>query len=427
MQKKEKKTFADKVRYRHRYVGKTFMLFVLTAFQWISFLPVIFSKEVDGLKVALLLCLYVSFEWMYVIFMHFAMKKTNFELEFIAFFLSGIGMCLIASADGSKAMLKQMVTVIVGVFLYDFILWFIKDVNRVMKIRKYAGFLSLMFFGACFVYIKYIARTPVNGSYNWLYIGGLSFQPSELVKIAFVFVGAATLDKLLTSKNIYLYILFSMGCIGILFLMKDFGTALIYFFTFIVIAFMRSGDLRSITFICAGALIGAVLIFYFLPHVTARFEIYRHIWDDPLGKGWQQTSVLMYTVSGGLRGLGIGNGALRNVYARTSDLVFGMICEEMGIILGFVIVISFAFILVYAIRCAKNSPSSFYSISACAAASMILFQTCLNIFGITDLLPLTGVTLPFISQGGSSMMSCWALFAFIKAADIRAYPKMYKT
>ena len=135
----------------------------------------------------------------------------------------------------------------------------------------------------------------------------------------------------------------------------------------------------------------------------------------------------MYTVSGGLRGLGIGNGRLRTVYAKTSDLVFGMICEEMGIILGFVIVISFAVILVYAIRCVKNAPSSFYSISACAAASMILFQTCLNIFGITDLLPLTGVTLPFISMGGSSVICCWALFAFIKAADIRAYPKTYKT
>lgn len=426
MRQKEKKSLSDKIRYRHRYVGKTLMLLVLTVFQWTSFLPVVFSGETDGFFSALLLCVYVSFEWMYVTVMHFAMKKTNFELEFIAFFLSGIGLCLIASADGSKAMLKQMITVFIGVFLYDFILWFIKDVNRVMKIRKYIGVIALPIFAAAFLYIK-VAVGPINGAYNWIYIGSLSIQPSEFMKIVFIFVGAATLDKLLTSKNIYLYILFSMGCIGVLFLMKDFGTALIYFFAFIVIAFMRSGDIRSIAFICAGALIGAVLIFIFLPHVAARFETYRHVWDDPLGKGWQQTSVLMYTVSGGLRGLGIGNGRLRTVYAKTSDLVFGMICEEMGIILGFVIVISFAVILVYAIRCVKNAPSSFYSISACAAASMILFQTCLNIFGITDLLPLTGVTLPFISMGGSSVICCWALFAFIKAADIRAYPKTYKT
>ena len=150
MRQKEKKSLSDRIRYRHRYVGKTLMLLVLTVFQWTSFLPVVFSGETDGFFSALLLCIYVSFEWMYVTVMHFAMKKTNFELEFIAFFLSGIGLCLIASADGSKAMLKQMITVFIGVFLYDFLLWFIKDVNRVMKIRKYIGFIALPIFAAAF-------------------------------------------------------------------------------------------------------------------------------------------------------------------------------------------------------------------------------------------------------------------------------------
>ena len=87
MRQKEKKSLSDKIRYRHRYVGKTFILLILTVFQWTSFLPVVFSGETDGFFSALLLCVYVSFEWMYVTVMHFAMKKTNFELEFIAFFL----------------------------------------------------------------------------------------------------------------------------------------------------------------------------------------------------------------------------------------------------------------------------------------------------------------------------------------------------
>ena len=232
---------------------------------------------------------------------------------------------------------------------------------------------------------------------------------------------------MLTSKNIYLFIAFAMGCIGVLFLMKDFGTALIFFFTFIVIAFMRSGDIRSIAFICVAALIGALIILYFRPHVAARFATYRHIWDDPYDRGFQQTRLLIYSVSGGLQGLGIGNGQLRHVYASTTDLVFGMLCEELGLIVAFAVVLTFAILLVYAVKCSKSSPSTFYSISAAAAASLILFQTSLNIFGVTDILPLTGVTLPFISEGGSSMVSCWALFAFIKAADIRAYPNLYKT
>ena len=415
----------EKLRRKYRYVDRSFILFLLTLFQVVSFTPVILADGEIHFKVTFMLLGYILFEWLYVSFMHTVMKKINFELELIAFFLSGIGLCLSASVN-EDSMLKQLITVIGGVIVYDILLWYLKDVKRVMAIRPFLMVFTLVFFAGAFLYIyKFVGA--INGAYNWISIKGITLQPSEFVKIAFVFVGAATLDKLLTSKNIYLYILFAMGCIGILFLMKDFGTALIFFFTFIVIAFMRSGDVRSIIFICVAALIGAVLILYFRPHVMARFEAYRHVWEDAYGRGYQQTRVLMYSVSGGLQGLGVGNGKLRHVYAATTDLVFGMICEELGLLIAFAIVIAFAFIAIYAVKSSKSAPSTFYSISACSAAAMILFQTCLNIFGITDLLPLTGVTLPFISQGGSSMVCCWALFAFIKAADIRAYPKMYKT
>jgi cell division protein FtsW (lipid II flippase) len=294
-----------------------------------------------------------------------------------------------------------------------------------MFLRAPLGIFALLFLGGSFVVIRLFIGS-INGAYNWISLGGISLQPSEFVKIAFVFVGAASLDKLLSAKNIYLFVGFALGCIGVLFLMKDFGTALIFFFTFIVISFMRSGDVRTIIFLCVAAVIGAMLIIYFKPHVTARFEAYRHVWEDVYGRGYQQTRVLIYAVSGGLFGLGVGNGALRNVYASTTDLVFGLICEEFGIFTALVIVTAFACIAIYALISSRSAPSSFYSIAACSASAMLLFQICLNIFGITDILPLTGVTLPFISQGGSSMISCWALFAFIKAADVRAFPKLYR-
>ncbi len=418
-------SFGEKIRRRYKYVDRTFILFLLTTFQVISFTPVIFSDKKIYFAVALQLILYICFEWFYVGFMRFIIKKVNFELEFIAFFLSGIGLCLTASVN-KDSMLKQLITVILGVIVYDILLWFIMDVKRVMFMRLPLAVFTLLFFGGSFAYIRFFVG-PINGAYNWLSFNGFTIQPSEFVKIAFIFVGAATLDKLLTAKNIYMYIVFSMACIGVLFLMKDFGTALIFFFTFIVISFMGSSDLRSIIFICAAALIGVLLILYFMPHVAARFAAYRHVWDDVYGKGYQQTRVLIYAVSGGLFGLGVGQGALRNVYAATTDLVFGMVCEEMGILIAFLIVLMFAFLAVYAVISSKSAPSTFYSIAACSASAMLLFQICLNIFGITDLLPLTGVTLPFISQGGSSMICSWALFAFIKSADIRAYPKLYKT
>lgn len=415
----------DRIRRKYKYVDSTFILFLITIFQVVSFIPVIFADGKVYNQTAFLAFGYIAFEWAYVFFMQSVVKKVNFELELIAFFLSGIGLCIAESVDHG-AMKMQLLTIVLGVIAYDVLLWFIKDVKRVMFLRSPLAVLTVVFFVGSFAFI-YLTGNQINGAYNWISLGPVSFQPSELVKIAFVFVGAATLDKMLTSKNIYMFIVFAMACIGVLFLMKDFGTALIFFFTFIVIAFMRSGDIRSIAFICVGALIGAFLILYFRPHVAARFATYRHIWDDPYDTGFQQTRLLIYSVSGGLQGLGIGNGKLREVYASTTDLVFGMLCEELGLIVAFAVVITFALLLIYAVKCSKSAPSTFYSISAAAAASLILFQTCLNIFGVTDILPLTGVTLPFVSEGGSSMVSCWALFAFIKAADIRAYPNLYKT
>ena len=416
----------DRRRRKYRYVGRGFILLLLTIFQFFSCLPVVFEGGKFYAVNALCFLGFTVFEWLYVAVMHLAFKKVNFELEFIAFFLSGIGMTLTASVSKSSHV-KQLAAVIIGIVVYDVLLWFLQDVKRVMAVRMPLAVFALCFLAGSFVLIRF-AGSAINGAYNWLVIGGkISVQPSEFVKIAFVFVGAASLDKLLTSKNIYLYIAFAVGCIGVLFLMRDFGTALIFFFTFLVIAFMRSGDVRSLLFICAGALLGAVLIIYFKPYVARRFAVYRHVWENYDTTGYQQVRTLIYSVSGGLKGLGIGNGRLRYVAASTTDLVFGMVCEELGIIIAFAIVIAFAIITVYAIRTSRSAPSTFYSIAACSAAAMLLFQTCLNIFGITDILPLTGVTLPFVSQGGSSMVCSWALFAFIKAADVRTYPKVFKT
>lgn len=96
-------------------------------------------------------------------------------------------------------------------------------------------------------------------------------------------------------------------------------------------------------------------------------------------------------------------------------------------IVGLTIVITYAFVLLYAIKVARNTRSAFYAITACAAAGLLLFQTSLNIFGVTDILPFTGVTLPFISRGGSSVISSWGMLALIKSADIRTYPKLSQT
>ena len=143
--------------------------------------------------------------------------------------------------------------------------------------------------------------------------------------------------------------------------------------------------------------------------------------EHPQDDGFQMARVLTYIASGGLFGVGIGNGCLKYVFASESDLVFGIVAEEMGVIVAFTVAIAIAALIIYARSVTTRSRSTFYSVTACCAAGLLVIQMSLNIFGATDILPLTGVTLPFISLGGSSMMSCWGLIAFIKAADERTY------
>ena len=118
-------------------------------------------------------------------------------------------------------------------------------------------------------------------------------------------------------------------------------------------------------------------------------------------------------------GVGAGEGWLHNVAAGDTDLVFGMLCEEWGLIIAALAVLSIVTLAVFAVRACRSGRSSFYTIAACAATSLLVFQTCLNVFGAVDLLPLTGVTFPFVSNGGSAMLSSWGLLAFLKATDTR--------
>lgn len=397
-----------------------FALILVTIFQVLTGTVVITANGFNSTLFAVYAG-YLVLEWAYFVVASVFCGHNNFELEIIGFLFSGIGLTNVATVDNDYA-IKQVVAIVLGLFLFIFMLVVMRRTDIVMKLRMPVAFAAVGLLVANLALAKY-----TNGALNWITIGGMSIQPSEFVKLAFIFVGAASLDKLQSARSLTKYLIFSFGCVGALFLMKDFGTALIFFFTFIVIAFMRSGDVRTIALVCVAALLGAIMIIYFKPHVAARFKAYGHIWELINDEGMQQTRTLIYSASGGLFGLGIGKGELRNVVFASTDLAFGMICEEWGMIVGLTIVITYAFILLYAIKVARNTRSAFYAITACAAAGLLLFQTSLNIFGVTDILPFTGVTLPFISRGGSSIISSWGMLALIKSADIRTYPKLSQT
>ena len=391
------------------------ILILLAVFNVVSLLLNIQPDGEYNIQVVLTYIIFIAMQWLYYVFASFVLKIYNFELEMIGFMLTSIGLAIIGTMYPG-AVLKQFLAVVLGLVGYCVLLIILRFVSTVKVIRYIlaAGAIGILA-------VTLVIAEPTNGALSWLTIGGFSIQPSEFVKIAFIFVGAATLEKLQSIRHLTMYIIFAAICVGELFMMYDFGTALIFFFAFIVIAFMRSGDTRTIMLICMVAALGAALILIFRPYVANRFATYLHVWEYMDEGGYQQTRTLIYSVSGGLFGLGLGNGELRNIFAAAEDLVFGVVCEEFGMIMGFLIPVVYICVVIFAVINAPKAKSAFYSIAGIAASSMMLFQGMLSIFGITDILPLTGVTLPFVSKGGSSIISCFCLLAFIKAIDTRTY------
>ena len=354
--------------------------------------------------------------WGLYIFSVGIQHRVSFEIETVGILLSGIGINLLASFD-LEGVTTQLAAMLLGIFLFSFLLWFMGDMDRVAKCRLWIGLGALARLGATLVF-----GTNTYGSTNWIRIGPLSVQPSEFVKIAFIFVGTSTLDRLQTKKNMGEFLVFTGACIGLLALMPDFGMALILFATFLILAFMRSGSVRTIALVLAGAVLAVLVVLTVKPYVLERFMGWGHVWEHVNDNmGYSQTRTLTYLASGGFFGVGLGNSYLAPVFAADSDLVFGLLCEEQGLLLGLVVLFAFVLFVFYARSDVTRSRSTFFSIAACSAAGMLLFQAALNVFGATDVLPMTGVTLPFISAGGSSMLAVWGLLAFLKASDERTY------
>lgn len=398
-------------------INNFLLMAFLSVFQLITGFVGASCKEEFEPKVLISVVLLIITEWIYLTVFYTVFHRRNFELEIIAFFLTGVGLVAVGSQNPSQGF-KQYFMALAGLLVFIFLMFLLGHVDFCMKLRIVVavGALALLL-------VNLVIAKAYMGARNWIEIGGITFQPSEFVKIAFIFVGSATLEKIQTSKNIIAFIGFSLAVVGSLIIIKDFGTALIFFITFLIIAFMNSGDIKTIGLAVASAVMGGGIVLKYKSYVARRFAVYRHIWenDNYNNSGYQQSRVLVGMASGGLLGLGIGNGKIRYIGESTNDLIFGVICEEWGYIFAILVVLSFVCIAVSALVNSIASRSTFYSIAAVAGAGMLLFQTALNIFGITDILPLTGVTLPFISQGGSSMISCWAVLAFIKASDVRTY------
>lgn len=392
------------------------LMILITFFHLFMAVEACFSNEVQDITPLYIFGAMEIVMWTFFCISSYALNRVNFELEALACFLSGMGILLLVRQE-VRSSVVQLIAMTIGMIVFAVIVKFIEDPDRVKSWR-----LWIMIGAVALLAVNLVFGRVTNGAANWISIGGISVQPSEFVKVAFIFVGASALDQLQTKRNFFEFIIFSAICVGALALMGDFGTALIFFMTFLLIAFMRSGDFKTVILALAAAAFAVFIVLSIKPYVAERFSAWGHVWEHTQDSGgYQQVRVMTYMASGGLLGAGVGNGYLKYIFASESDLVFGLVSEEMGLIIAFSLAFAIIALAFYARAITTRSRSSFYAISACCAAGLMVIQGALNIFGITDILPLTGVTLPFLSAGGSSMISCWGLLAFIKAADERTY------
>lgn len=388
-------------------------LMILTILQVLSCLGFLLSgADGHGLSILAGYGGLMVLEWLLLIF-YLAIHRTAFEVETLAFLLCTMGMAAICTVKPGESV-KQLLAVVMGIGVFLAVGWSMRHLERA-KMMRYVAAVA----GVGLLAVTLVFGREFYGAKNWLVLGPLSLQPSELSKVCFVYVGASTMDRLMNKRNLITFIAYTLIVCGFLALMNDFGTAMIFFVAFLMIAYLRSGSVGTVALALTALGFAAALALSVAPHALQRFSAWRHIWEDPLGAGYQQTRALMCLAAGGLFGLGINQGWMENLFAADSDMVFATLAEEWGLIMPVLLVFAVVALGLFAMRSAAVSRSSFYTIGSCTAAAMLIVQTMFNVLGTVDVLPLTGVTFPFVSNGGSSMMCAWGLLAFIKAADTR--------
>lgn len=263
--------------------------------------------------------------------------------------------------------------------------------------------------------------TEQNGAKNWIWIGSYSLQPSEIVKLALLLC----VSFLLSQKKALLSILFGGVCLALLMLQKDLGTALLYFGLCLVMLYVSTGSLLLVGAGLAGGAGAAVMGYQMFAHVKARLAIWQDPWQYTQGAGLQLVRSFVAIANGGLWGVGLGLGNAGNttraggIPEAYNDFIYPVILHEFGLIFGAVVILMYLFIVIRAIMIARRSTSVFHALVSVGCAGLITLQTFVIIAGNIKLIPLTGVTLPFISYGGTSMVSSLCLIGFLQGVASR--------
>ncbi|MCI5840247.1 MAG: FtsW/RodA/SpoVE family cell cycle protein [Peptoniphilaceae bacterium] len=405
-QRRSQKAFKKKKEYKSTALGLLFIFQVLALF-----LVLIFDIK-NITKIEVFTCFGIILLTFLSIKIVGKITKGNDIFLIIVSMLYSIGIVMIYRLDPFSGR-RQLIFFIVGVIFFFITYFLLKIFNNWQNYTMFYFIVSIMLFFATLVF-----GYSQGGAKNWISLGNFSLQPSEFIKIPFVFFIASfysnyekyskkPFGRFFMTTAIYLFI-------GLFFLQRELGTAIIFFGVMILSQFVYDKDRKLIFFNIILMVFGMIAAYFLFSHVRVRVTTWLDPWSVINDQGYQITQSLFAMASGGLFGTGIGAGRPDFIPVAVSDFIFSAIVEEMGIFMGIGLIFLFLILVYQAIKISLMQQNRFYSILSFCTGTLFGIQAFVIFAGVMKIIPLTGVTIPFVSYGGSSMLSGFILLAVLQ-------------
>jgi cell division protein FtsW (lipid II flippase) len=337
-----------------------------------------------------------------VIYGHFIIKKFFPQgdkfLIIIASFIVQFGLVMLYRLEPSRAV-KQITWFALGIAIYILLVVFLPDIKKFSRFN-YAYIVIAIILLA----LPLVLGREIKGSKNWISIGSFSFQPSEIAKLFLILYLSSAIQRVRDFKDAIKVAIPVFLAIGILVIEKDLGASLLFFGIFMTMLYIGTSNFMYILTGVSAFSVGGFLSYFMFSHVRVRISIWLDPWKDKFGGGHQIVQSLFAIASGGLFGTGLGLGHPYLIPEVHTDFIFSAICEEFGIMGALALILLYLILVYRGLRVAIYAKDVYSRLVAVGISSMIAFQVFVIIGGVTKMLPLTGITLPFVSYGGSSML-----------------------
>ena len=322
--------------------------------------------------------------------------------------LAVIGMAMLYRLNSSVA-LKQLIFYAVGIAIFILVVVLFPSLSKLGKYKYFYMIctIMLMAMGSLFA-------DPTYGSKNWVSIGPVKFQPTEFAKLSLVAYLAASLQyygenirgksEVIKIKSLIEPGIVVMISLGFMVAQKDLGSALLFFAISVTMLYIATSNFKYVLVCLVLFVLGGLISYKLFGHVRLRILIWGDPWKYGLDEGFQVVQSLISIASGGLFGTGFGLGYPKMVPVVNSDFIFSAICEEMGLLTGFAILILYFLLFYRCMRVPVYSKDKFTRLLAVGYSTMIAAQVLVIVGGVVGAIPLTGITLPLVSSGGSSML-----------------------